>query len=345
MRALAASSSAVACNGVAPCRTRVRRGRRAAARPPRFPRRQTRSAQRRAATTPSALPSQDRPRRMPPPPPSTGRTWSSTPSARPDSAAKSAARAGWTVSSGPEGWKAIPGRVARVFDQPGQRLSMAPYGGLVAVVRCSLDQVGRGPGPEHHQLVDHSWVDGVHGQDSLDVLERRCCVVSGEQDLGEGEAGFVDRVLLDAGHDLLGARQMAECGVVSRPAAWTAPPAWSRISASDDGVAGGRETGAHDGLGLDEVSHGEQDRGQDDARVLPRAALTNKPLVGVARMFAEAAQVTLEGRDVRPGRGMPLRSPVDHPRRRRAPSRSRSPGTPDPDRCPTRARPGSRARC
>ena len=41
--------------------------------------------------------------------------WSSTPSARPDSAAKRAARASWTVSSGPEGWKAMPGRVARVL--------------------------------------------------------------------------------------------------------------------------------------------------------------------------------------------------------------------------------------
>ena len=38
---------------------------------------------------------------------------------------------------------------------------MGLYGGLVAVVRCSLDQVGRGSGPEHHQVVEHPRIDGV----------------------------------------------------------------------------------------------------------------------------------------------------------------------------------------
>ena len=65
---------------------------------------------------------------------------------------------------------------------------MALYGGLVAVVRCLLDQVGRGPGPEHHQLVEHPRVDGVQGQHALDELERRCWVVLGQQHLGHGRA-------------------------------------------------------------------------------------------------------------------------------------------------------------
>ncbi len=63
---------------------------------------------------------------------------------------------------------------------------MGLYGGLVAVVRCSLDQVGRGPGPPHHQLVDYSRVDGVHGQHSLDELERPDWVVLGQQHFGHG---------------------------------------------------------------------------------------------------------------------------------------------------------------
>ena len=65
---------------------------------------------------------------------------------------------------------------------------MGLYGGLVAVVGCSLDQIGRRPGPPHHQLVDYAWVHRVHGQHALDELERRCWVVLGEQRLGQGRS-------------------------------------------------------------------------------------------------------------------------------------------------------------
>ena len=54
-----------------------------------------------------------------------------------------------------------------------------------------------------------------------------------------------------------------------RPGAGWSPRRWG---------AGGRETGAHDGLGLHEVAHGEQDLGQDDgsrtAACRPDAATT-----------------------------------------------------------------------
>ena len=63
---------------------------------------------------------------------------------------------------------------------------MGLYGGLVAVVGCSFDEVGRGPGPPHHQLVDHSRVDGAHGQHALDELERPGRVVLSQQTSAKG---------------------------------------------------------------------------------------------------------------------------------------------------------------
>ncbi len=76
-------------------------------------------------------------------------------------------------------------------------------------------------------------------------------------------------LLLEVRHELLGSRQVIARRVVRAPThrqhARVEPD--HRLGV---GVAGGRQTCAHDALGLDEVPHGEQDRGQDDARVQPR---------------------------------------------------------------------------
>ena len=91
------------------------RGRRAAVRPPRFQRRRA-STSAEASRHVATCCSQPKPASAHAATASLQRlTWSSAPSARPCSAAKSAALAGWTVSSGQEGWKMMPGRVARVF--------------------------------------------------------------------------------------------------------------------------------------------------------------------------------------------------------------------------------------
>ena len=76
---------------------------------------------------------------------------------------------------------------------------MGLYGGLVAVVRCSFDQVGRGPGPPHHQLVDYSPVDGVQGQHPLDELERPDWVVLSQQHFGHGQTRLLPWPLLEVG--------------------------------------------------------------------------------------------------------------------------------------------------
>ena len=86
---------------------------------------------------------------------------------------------------------------------------MGLYGGLVAVVRCLLDQVGRGPGTEHHQLVHHPRVHAVEGQHALDELERPYWVVIGQKDLGDGCARHALWLLLQVGPDLVGAGQVA----------------------------------------------------------------------------------------------------------------------------------------
>ena len=174
------------------------------------------------------------------------RAWSSTPSARPDSAAKSAARAGCTVSSGPEGSKAMPGRVARAFTSRVRASRWRCTAGLVAVVGCLLDQVGGGPSPKHHQhRRARAGPTALERQHTLDELERRCRIVLAPAASRPSGSRHALWPLLEVGHDLVGAGQVIARGVVRASACG------QHARADPDhrlgvGGAGGRQTGAHD---------------------------------------------------------------------------------------------------
>ena len=176
---------------------------------------------------------------------------------------------------------------------------MGLYGGLVAVVRCSFDQVGRGPGPPHHQLVDYSRVHDVHGQHSLDELER--------PELGRSEPA-APRPWADPPRRPAAPRGRASArGPAagdraprrSRPDEPPASPRWSRIITSLDGIAARRQTYAHDALGLDA---GLPRRAARSPAWRPgtRSVPAGRPLVVVAGMLEQAAQVTLASQQVQP---------------------------------------------
>ena len=101
--------------------------------------------------------------------------------------------------------------------------------------------------------------------------------------------------LLEVGPDLVGAGQVTARRVVRAPAHRQHP----RVEPDDRlvvGVAGGGQTRAHDALGLHEVSHREQDAGQEQLGNTV-SSLRDRPLVQVACMLVEAAQVSsLPGR-------------------------------------------------
>ena len=159
------------------------------------------------------------------------------------------------------GLEGDPGQGRAQLDESGQGFAMGLYGGLVAVVGCSFDQVGRGPGPPHHQLVDHSQVNGAHGQHSLNQLERPDRVVLSQQDLGQGLTCHDPGTLLEVGQQLPGPQD-----VISRRVVRASTDRQRRCLEPDHhlivGEAAGRQTCADDALGLAQVPHAEQRAGQ-----------------------------------------------------------------------------------
>ena len=170
--------------------------------------------------------------------------WSSTPSARPDSAAKRAALATWTVSSGPEGCKGESrAGPARVIDQPGP----GPADGPVRRLRSrssarALDQVGGGSGTPDQQEVKQRDASAVTGAASARRARTppRGRPSAVNTSASRGPVSDV-RTVLQVGHDLVGPGQVVACGVDRHPLRTASTAASHPDHRVLHGVAGRRE--------------------------------------------------------------------------------------------------------
>ena len=289
MRAIAASSSTLAFSGAAPCRLGVVVDARAAARRPRCPSAPD-STSAAASRHDETCCSQPRPAAAQAATASLQRLHLVLDCLRlaRDSAAKRAARAGWTVSSGPEGWKAMPGRVARVLTS---RVSASRWRRTAAWSRSSDARWTRSAAARAPSTISSSSTRGSHGVARAGLARRaRTPLLDHPRRAGsraKGRPGSCTRVVLEMRKELLGPRQVTARGVACAatdgqhrgvepdrsPRRWrpsvAARPVRTTASASTRSPMASRTVG------------------QDDGSRTARGALTDRPLVGVSRMFAE----------------------------------------------------------